>query len=321
MAPKTKIPPCPACGAKDSFSEYSPASFLKGDDRKIMECSSCTLSVLWPLPTAKELNTYYNQGYYNFNFHSEEGKGYYWARLLRHIQPQGKFLDIGCATGFFINGIKKNCAWEVYGQERGKAAAAYARKKLGLPIKDAALEKAKYPKDFFDFIHFNNVLEHVTNPSEVMAGVGRILKPGGRLYLAIPNGGTDRHGYRDYFQRIGQRAASMDGHLYFFSPRSLSLLAEKSGFQIDQFFSCGLKRAMRVLGHWPRKKGWEKAYQGREPGESSVEKAVETGKPYPKAYYLWKHGSERLFRFPFYAPWTYDFNLFLTKKTQPGKAG
>ena len=146
-----------------------------------------------------------------------------------------------------------------------------------------------------------------------MNEVGRILKPGGTLYLAVPNGGVDRFGYRDYNIRVGERAASMDGHLYFFSPRSITLLAQKVGLRIERFYCCGLKRAMRVLGYWPRKRDWKRAYQGREPGESSVEKAVEEGRPYPKIYYLWKHGKERLMRFPFYFPWTYDFNIYLRK--------
>ncbi len=320
MPTKPRMIPCPACRSEKSFSDYSPASFLRGDQRTIKECGLCGLSILWPLPTLKELNTYYNQGYYNFNRHSEEGKGFYWSRLLSRIQPKGRILDIGCATGFFLSGIRQHCDWEVHGQEMGKAAAVYARKTLGIPVKDVPLEKARYPKNYFDFIHFNNVLEHVTHPDLVMAEVGRILKPGGRLYLAVPNGGVDRHGYKDYYRRIGDLAASMDGHLYFYSPKSLSLLAQNSGLQIDRFYSTGLKRAMRVLGFWPRKKGWEKAYQGREPGQSTVEKAVETGRAYPKAYFLWKHGMEQLWRFPFYARWTYDFNLYLTKKMHPGKA-
>ncbi len=313
MPGKRRMIPCPACGEKDRFTDYCPASFLRGDIRWIRECGNCRLSVLWPLPTPGELNTYYNQGYYNFNRHSEEGKGYYYARMLRRIRGKGRILDIGCATGFFLSGIRQNCDWEVYGQERGKEAATYAREKMELPIKDVPLEKAHYPKNFFDFIHLNNVLEHVTDPAAVMAEVGRILKPGGRLYLAVPNGGVDRHGYRDYHLRMGERAASMDGHLYFFSPLSLSFLAQNAALRIEKFYSCGLKRAMRVLGLWPRKRGWERVYQGREPGESSVERAVEVGRSYPRLYYLFKHGKEQLLRFPFYFHWTYDFNLYLMK--------
>jgi ubiquinone/menaquinone biosynthesis C-methylase UbiE len=38
----------------------------------------------------------------------------------------------------------------------------------------------------FDYIFCNAVLEHVINPEEVLAEFVRVLKPGGKLYLAVP---------------------------------------------------------------------------------------------------------------------------------------
>jgi hypothetical protein len=67
------------------------------------------------------------------------------------------------------------------------------------------------------------------------------------------------------------------------------------------------------LGYWPQKKGWEKEFQGRRPGEKTVEKAIEEGKTRPKLYYLYKHTTEDLFRFPGLPTWTYDYNLYLSK--------
>jgi len=312
LAPKIRVKPCPACGGKD-FKEHCPSSFLKNDKRWIMECTHCRFSILWPLPSAKELNTFYSQGYYDFNRASEEGKGWYWSRLLKRIKDKGRFLDVGCATGFFINGIRQNCDWEVFGLETGSGAAAYARKEMGLKVKDVPLEKAKYPRNYFDFIHINNVLEHVPDPPKVLAEAAKILKPGGILYMAVPNGRTDRYGYWDFHQKFKQRAASMDGHLSFFSPLSLSLLAGKAGLKIEKVYGCGPKRALKVLGYWPRKKDWMRAYQGREAKVQTVEEAVNPGKSRPKLYYLYKHGSENLFRFPGFFKWSYDFNLYLTK--------
>jgi SAM-dependent methyltransferase len=266
------------------------------------------------MPNQREIASYYHAGYYNFDYRAQEGKGWYWAQHLKAWKPQGRFLDIGCATGFFLNGVAKNCDWEVYGQELGKDAVAYARKKLGLNVKNVPLEKTGFPNNFFDFIHFNNVLEHVTNPLAAMKEVARILKPGRRLFLAVPNGAVNRRSFKNYFDSTGQRGASVDGHLLFFSPKSLQLLAEKSGLRIEHSYGTGLKRALRVLGYWPQKKGWEGEFQGRRPGEKTVEKAVEEGKARPKLYYLFKHGREDLFRFPGFPSWTYDYNLDLTKK-------
>ncbi len=316
MPAQKKSAPCPACSSRESPREYCPTSFLKGDKRWIVECPSCGLSWISPMPGPKQIAAYYHAGYYNFNYHAEEGKGYYWARSLGALQPKGRFLDIGCATGFFLNGVGKNCGWEVYGQELGKEAADYARKKLGLDVRNVPVEKTGFPSNFFDFIHFNNVLEHVTNPDKALQEAGRILKPGGRLFLAVPNGGINRRSFKNYHDFTGQRGASVDGHLYFFSPGSIALLAEKAGLRIEKAYGTGLKRALRVLGRWPQKKGWTGEFQGRRPGGKTVEGAVQAGKARPKFYYLFKHGSENLLRFPGFPSWSYDYNIYLTKKSR-----
>jgi len=132
--------------------------------------------------------------------------------------------------------------------------------------------------------------------------------------MAVPNGRTDRHGYWDYHRTFGERGASMDGHLYFYSPDSLSLLAEKAGLKIEKAYGSGLLAALKAFGYWPRKSNWGDAYQGRKPASQTVEQAVKIGRARPKVYYLYKHGMENILRFPGFFKWSYDFNLYLTKK-------
>jgi SAM-dependent methyltransferase len=306
-------PSCPACGNPVAFSEYCRASFLPDDERRILECPLCRLSVLWPLPTGDELTAYYGQSYFDFNRRREEGKGLYYAHLLKKIAPQGRFLDVGCATGFFLSGIQKNCSWELYGLETGREAAAYARKNLCVDVRDVPLEQAGYESDFFDFIHLNNVLEHTTDPFAVLSEAARILKKGGRLYVAVPNGLIDRRGYWKVLKKTGHLGASKDGHLFFFTKDSLESLAQRSGLQIQKAYSCGFKRGFRVLGLWPEKKGWERDYQGHPKDPRSLEQSIVEGRSHSPSYYLFKHTQENVFRYPGFSPWTYDFNLTLTK--------
>lgn len=305
--------PCPACGTSSVFSEYCRASFLPDDERSILECPHCRLGILWPLPTAKELTAYYSQAYYNFNRRKEEGKGLYYAHLLKAIAPRGRFLDIGCATGFFLSGIQKNCSWELYGLETGREAAAYAKNRLGIDIRDVPLENAGYETDFFDYIHLNNVLEHTTDPFAVLTEAGRILKKGGRLVVAVPNGLVDRRGYLNVLNKTGRAGSSKDGHLFFFTEESLLNLAQRSALLIQKVRSSGFKRGFRVLGFWPEKKGWERDYQGRAKSAKSVEESVVEGRAHTSSYYLWKHTQEDLLQYPGFSPWTYDFNLIFTK--------
>lgn len=76
-----------------------------------------------------------------------------------------------------------------------------------IPVKDG----------FFDAILCNAVLEHVSNPDEVMAEFCRVCRPGGVLYLCVPFMQPEHKDPGDY-QRY-----TLDG---------LALLAERHGFEV-----------------------------------------------------------------------------------------
>ena len=69
---------------------------------------------------------------------------------------------------------------------------------------------------FFDAIVCNAVLEHVSNPEQVMTEFRRVCRPGGLLYLCVPFMQPEHKDPGDY-QRY-----TLDG---------LALLAERHGFE------------------------------------------------------------------------------------------
>jgi SAM-dependent methyltransferase len=252
---------CPVCGTNSGYNEFCPASFLEDEERKIIECKNCKTNMLWPMPSDEDFTDFYGKEYYNFDRASETGKGYYYADIIKKIKNKGRFLEIGSALGWFLYGMKNNCEWEIYALETGKSAAVFSKEKLGLNVRECQLMEADYPENYFDFIRFNNVLEHVPNPGEVFAKAARILAPGGTLYISVPNGSIDRLDYKTYYKKSGKRAASRDGHVFFFSKKSLHELARANNLKITQEYSGGIKRGLRALGFWPRKKGWEAVHE------------------------------------------------------------
>lgn len=58
---------------------------------------------------------------------------------------------------------------------------------LGLDVVNAAGEFLPYPKDHFDLVMSNEVIEHVQDDRKVLLEIVRVLKPGGRLVLFCPN--------------------------------------------------------------------------------------------------------------------------------------
>jgi SAM-dependent methyltransferase len=52
---------------------------------------------------------------------------------------------------------------------------------------DSTGESLPFAESSFDVVYSNNVLEHTTDPAQVLAEALRVLKPGGTLYVEVPN--------------------------------------------------------------------------------------------------------------------------------------
>jgi methionine biosynthesis protein MetW len=105
------------------------------------------------------------------------------------IPDQGKkILDIGCGTGVLGEYFRKNQNCEVHGVEINNVAYEIAREKLNSVIK-ANIESVELPyaPNTFDFIVMGDVLEHLINPVQTLEKLYRVLKPGGKIFIAVPN--------------------------------------------------------------------------------------------------------------------------------------
>jgi SAM-dependent methyltransferase len=80
----------------------------------------------------------------------------------------------------------------------------------------------------FDAITLWHVLEHVHDLHDYMAMLKTLLKPGGRLFIAVPNyQSLDADIYR-----LTWAAYDVPRHLYHFSPASMKALMQRHGLKI-----------------------------------------------------------------------------------------
>src|SRR5207237_7317322 len=128
------------------------------------------------------------------------GLGRALARLELAKRDAGNFLDVGCGLGFFMDGVRSQCNWRVFGVEFSAAAVDFARAELGLEVKQGELSEVEYPNVFFDYIQLHNVLEHVIDPMKLLKECRRILKPTGELHLRVPNGTIDSRDLLKFFR-------------------------------------------------------------------------------------------------------------------------
>jgi len=108
--------------------------------------------------------------------------------ILKYKQPakEKKILDVGCAYGFFLQGVDKK--FSCFGLDISKHAIRIAKKntKAQLIVNSADINWP-YKNRFFDIITMWDLIEHLNNPEKSIKEAKRCLKKGGYLFIQTPN--------------------------------------------------------------------------------------------------------------------------------------
>ena len=145
-------------------------------------------------------------------------------RIERHVD-RGRLLDLGCWVGFLLAEARDR-GWETVGVEPSAFAAAYARDRLGLDVRQEDLLAADLPEGAFDAVVLGDVIEHLVDPAAALDRVARLLAPGGVVHLALPDAGSA------LARRMGARWWSvLPTHVQYFTRGSLMALLRRRGFE------------------------------------------------------------------------------------------
>jgi SAM-dependent methyltransferase len=223
--------PCPACG------QTGAQEWLRAPDRfhgrrqayTLVRCPTCSLVWLAHPPLPKDMHLHYTDAYHKLISSSGENSPGRWrdrkAALAPHKQS-GALLDMGCSSGAFLESVKGE-PWSLYGIEMSAEGAQTAEARSGAQVFVGDILDAPFPRESFDVITCFDVLEHLYQPSEVMARVGEWLKPGGIFYVLVPNvDSAEARVFQSYWHGL-----EMPRHLFHYSPASLKFLAESAGLQ------------------------------------------------------------------------------------------
>lgn len=226
-----------------------------------MECPQCGLLFTAPRPAPDVIGRYYqSEDYYS---HQQNNKGFiprvyefvksfnikHKAKLAINDLPQGRLLDIGCGVGDFLHYVKQQ-GWDVQGIEPSADAKQIAQSRLGFLPKDPS-EYSQLDDASFDVITMWHVLEHIDDLHFQTSELLRLLKPGGRLIIALPNFQSfDCQYYKDKWA-----AWDVPRHLNHFAPDTLRAIITSLGFQYidtqkliwDAYYISFLSE--RYLGH------------------------------------------------------------------------
>lgn len=107
--------------------------------------------------------------------------------MIRHFgRPAGaRALDIGCGLGMYTRRLVEDGA-QAFGLEVEWARAREARAG-DLDVFAGASEALPFAGDSLDLVLMHEVLEHVADDRATALEIGRVLAPGGRALIFVPN--------------------------------------------------------------------------------------------------------------------------------------
>ncbi|WP_425403992.1 class I SAM-dependent methyltransferase [Hwanghaeella sp.] len=146
------------------------------------------------------------------------------ARRLAVPEGFGDLLDVGSGLAVFPAAMRAK-GWTCLALDPDARGARHARERAGVDAVAGDFMLVELDRTF-DLITFNKVLEHVTDPFAMLARAGGFLKPGGVVYVELPDGEgaiADSPGREEFFVE----------HYDAYSVASLSLLAVNAGFRVE----------------------------------------------------------------------------------------
>ena len=246
---------CPLCGTADPVPLWELGDRLFHTTARrftLRRCTACSLRFLAPPPQPAELASFYPEGYW---LDSPEAHGRSLGRnrlvelyrrlvLFDHVrfvrtivseqQRRGAWrglLDVGCGDGSFLGALGVTPA---VGLDRSPSACLAVRTR-GISALRGDLGDTPLAERSFSIVTMFHYLEHVSPTAPSLEAAQRLLAPGGRLVVQVPNAASWQACL------LGRYWAGYDPprHLIDYTPKTLRTTLARHGFEIVRvtFFS------------------------------------------------------------------------------------
>jgi SAM-dependent methyltransferase len=158
-------------------------------------------------------------------------------RLLKDLPRELNVLDVACGSGVHGAELKRLYGHRVAGVDLSAASIEKAKTRLAEAYVADITHPERYPKlgrAKFDIIVFSNILEHVSNPKEVLDRHLPLLAPGGHILISLPNIAIWNVRLAMLFGRFEYQDAGTHDRtpMRFFTRRSFGQFLSEAGFTV-----------------------------------------------------------------------------------------
>lgn len=232
---------CPVCnGARLKFK------FFK-NGFNFVKCQKCNLVFANPRPSIEFLKKYYIEG---------DAAKYEQSVVLRKtakfrsqiiLRPKleivnkffnknkNKILDIGCASGYFLD-LADKYGWNCYGVEPNQDAINFLKRHFpNIKVFNTTIEELETRIEF-NTITCWEFIEHVLNPLEIFKKIYSLLDKKGILVLSTPNSeGFDMTVLKELSDVYWPPC-----HVNYFNPEAIKFVLKKAGFKKVEILTPGI---------------------------------------------------------------------------------
>lgn len=217
----------------------------------VCKCMNCGLIFANPQPIPQSIEDHYGipaENYWKEEYFKEDTSYFQgeikWLKKLKKIEPGMRSLDIGSGIGKQMLALQK-VGFDAYGIEPSIPFYEKALENMSISgdkLSNVSIEDANFSNEYFDFISFGAVLEHLYHPSECLQKVIPWLKKDGIIHIEVPNANW-------LISKIVNRAYRLTGkdyctnlspmhnpfHLYEFTLQSFLHNSSQNNFKIADY--------------------------------------------------------------------------------------
>jgi len=156
--------------------------------------------------------------------------------IEEHIEP-GFLLSFGCGYGSELP-LARRRGWQVEGYDVDPVNVQRVSREHGVRIHTGDFFDIGLPADHYDCIFADQGLEHLKTPGDYLRDFHRILRPGGILFIAVPNIESISCKLKTLRGKFGLKKNRGDHyasfhHLLYYSPATLKRnLEQRYGFRV-----------------------------------------------------------------------------------------